>query len=572
MKGRHSSILWPMFASFVLAAMLSSNVLAVQDVLLQTMDGKIVTGIVDDQTGEGTLGTRVYRRSFLSNYRASDPGFFGLATGNPNLPPGAAGFPANHNVNFDLLPMEIGDNSSNLFYWDGSDSGGNGLDSADVQFVPPPAVDWEVFDANFSLFVADGTSQFVPGGLIQKTSADVDPSDGIDTGAIHKHLVLQLNDNDGNPDTTPPAGVYMIAWQIRSAGFETSDPLVFVHRTSTVADAVRDLAADWAIAHIDALFPPALPGDYNDDQVVNAADYTVWRNSLGAAIALPNENASQNVIDAADYEVWKTHYGEMPISMAGGATGDLAPEPSTTLLSLSAILAALACPRRHRAATERHADENQRRGLGHLDCRTRAEASRRFAEVGLPVVVIAVVDDFRRKIMRQRPVGSEHVPPHGVVRCVDDVVVVVVAEEFSAFVNQQIGFETIVTIRLNLPRARRHAQCSSITVAAWIRIRRLEWNDIQAAGGAHHRIRKDIIGIHRDLERVEVERYEGGSRRRDLSCAHRRITQRHVGNATCRTVNRQYRAIGGKRQSREIDLDPAQSSAATCRKCLREFL
>jgi hypothetical protein len=205
-----------------------------------------------------------------------------------------------------------------------------------VQFVPPPAVDWEVFDASFNLFAADGTSQFVPGGLIQKTSADVDPSDGIDTGAIHKHLVLQLNDNDGNPGTTPPAGVYMIAWQIRSEGFGTSDPFVFVHRTSTVADAVRDLAADWAIAHIGALFPPALPGDYNDDHVVNAADYTVWRNSLGAAIALPNESASQNVVDAADYEVWKTHFGEAAGNGAGAAAVARVPEP----MSLASLFAA----------------------------------------------------------------------------------------------------------------------------------------------------------------------------------------------------------------------------------------
>jgi hypothetical protein len=324
------------FALLMLAAVLSSDAMALQDVLLQTVDGKIATGIVDDQTSVGTLGTRVYRRNFLSNYRASDPGFFGLATGNPNLPPGAAGFPANHNVNFDLLPMEIGDILSNLYFWDGSDLGGDGLDLADVQFVPPPTVDWEVYDADFNLFAADGTSQFVPGGLIQKTSADVDPFDGIDTGAIHKHLVLQLNNSDDNSGTTPPAGVYMIALQIRSEGFETSDPIVFVHRTSTVPDAVRDLAADWAIAHVDSLFRPALPGDYNDDQVVNAADYTVWRNSLGAAIALPNEFASYRVVDTADYEVWKAHFGEAADSGAGATAVARVPEP----MSLASLFAA----------------------------------------------------------------------------------------------------------------------------------------------------------------------------------------------------------------------------------------
>src|SRR5688572_16273569 len=69
---------------------------AVDDVLLQTMSGKIVTGIVDDQTSTGTIGAKIFRQQFLSNFRAANPGFFALATGNPNLPPGVAGFPSNH--------------------------------------------------------------------------------------------------------------------------------------------------------------------------------------------------------------------------------------------------------------------------------------------------------------------------------------------------------------------------------------------------------------------------------------------------------------------------------------------
>lgn len=325
----------------MLAAALSSNAMAVQDVLLQTMDGKIVTGIVDDLSGVGTLGTRVYPRNFLSNYRASDPGFFGLATGNPQIPPGAAGFPANHNVSFDLLPMKIAGVSANMFYWDGSDLGGDGLDQSDVRFVPSPTADWEVFDANFNLFAADGTDQLVPGGLIQKTSADIDPSDGVDTGSIHKHLVLQLDDNDDDSGTTPQAGVYMIAWQVRSVGFETSDPFLFVHRTWNVADvsdAARDLAVDWAIANFDSLFPPVLAGDYNEDHVVDAADYTVWRNSFGMAIALPNEDASPNTVDEADYNVWKSRYGETTGSGTGAAATASVPEPTTLPILCAAVL------------------------------------------------------------------------------------------------------------------------------------------------------------------------------------------------------------------------------------------
>ncbi|MCI0491806.1 MAG: hypothetical protein L0Z07_02590 [Planctomycetes bacterium] len=330
-------------STLMIATVLATSVTAQHsDVLLQVASGKIATGLADYENNVWTLGTQVYRRQFLSNFRSSDPGFASLAYGNANMPLGAEGFPSNHNVSFDLLPMMIEQVKSNLFYWNGSDSGGNGLDLSDVQFVPPTGVKWEVFDANFNPFAATGTDQFVPGGLIQKTSADIDPNDGVDSGAIHKHLVLQLSDNDGNPATSPAAGVYMIAWQARSVGFETSDPFVFVHRTSTILDTVRDLAADWAAENIDMLFtPPILAGDYNQNEIVDAADYTVWRDNLGGTIP-HNETASMGIADVADYDAWRAHFGATFLTGAATIIGDIhpmsVPEPSSLLFAMLACL------------------------------------------------------------------------------------------------------------------------------------------------------------------------------------------------------------------------------------------
>ncbi len=58
-------------------------------------------------------------------------------------------------------------------------------------------------------------------------------------------------------------------------------------RTSTAPNSVRDLAADWAIAHLDSLFNP--PGDYNHNGTTDAADYVVWRKTLGqtGVVSLP---------------------------------------------------------------------------------------------------------------------------------------------------------------------------------------------------------------------------------------------------------------------------------------------
>lgn len=51
-------------------------------------------------------------------------------------------------------------------------------------------------------------------------------------------------------------------------------------------------------------------GDYNDDGSVNAADYPVWRDTLGTDYNLPNrDEANEGNVSAADYESWVGNYG-----------------------------------------------------------------------------------------------------------------------------------------------------------------------------------------------------------------------------------------------------------------------
>jgi T5SS/PEP-CTERM-associated repeat protein len=87
--------------------------------------------------------------------------------------------------------------------------------------------------------------------------------------------------------------------------------------------------------------PDGIPGDYNDDGIVNAADYTVWRDHLGSATALPNDNTPG--VAADDYTRWKTNFGNT--AGAGGFAGqssNAVPEPS--ILQFAVLgLAALVC-------------------------------------------------------------------------------------------------------------------------------------------------------------------------------------------------------------------------------------
>lgn len=71
-----------------------------------------------------------------------------------------------------------------------------------------------------------------------------------------------------------------------------------------------------------------LAGDYNDDGVVNAADYTSWRDALGQSITLPNETVTPGMVTVEDYNEWKANFG------AGSGAGGAVPEPTTIGLAL----------------------------------------------------------------------------------------------------------------------------------------------------------------------------------------------------------------------------------------------
>src|SRR5262249_5803392 len=59
--------------------------------------------------------------------------------------------------------------------------------------------------------------------------------------------------------------------------------------------------------------------DYNRDGVVDAADYTVWRDSLGQMGSSLNADGDGNgMVDANDFDVWKMHFGETALFPGAG--------------------------------------------------------------------------------------------------------------------------------------------------------------------------------------------------------------------------------------------------------------
>ena len=85
--------------------------------------------------------------------------------------------------------------------------------------------------------------------------------------------------------------------------------------------------------------PDLMPGDFNVDGAVDAADYTVWRDNLGAAVGtLPND-IDGGVIGQPQYVTWKGNFGN---TFSAGSSIELAalPEPTSALLLALVVTAA----------------------------------------------------------------------------------------------------------------------------------------------------------------------------------------------------------------------------------------
>lgn len=97
-------------------------------------------------------------------------------------------------------------------------------------------------------------------------------------------------------------------------------------RTLYITAGGNNAASLYGIAlHVPA---PAL-GDYDGDGTVTAADYTVWRDTLGATENLAADGDGNRVIDESDFGFWQTKFAD---TLAGVAVGHSVPEPGVTIL------------------------------------------------------------------------------------------------------------------------------------------------------------------------------------------------------------------------------------------------
>jgi hypothetical protein len=139
-----------------------------------------------------------------------------------------------------------------------------------------------------------------------------------DTGANLRYLI---------DESTQSAGTWSV-WRTTVAAGD--DITLGANATS---------GSNFGMYAIAAVAVPNLPGDFNDDGVVDAADYTVWRDNRGAPtdIALNGNGDGVPGVSLSDYEVWRSNFGATSGSLQASAS---VPEPAAVwLLGVCLLLA-----------------------------------------------------------------------------------------------------------------------------------------------------------------------------------------------------------------------------------------
>ena len=136
-------------------------------------------------------------------------------------------------------------------------------------------------------------------------------------------------------DTKVPAGQQMEAFALRQSndydGQQIIDNLVVA---TTFAEALAGTGTGM------------VPGDYNGNGLIDAADYTVWRDHLGntGAPGIPGDGddgtltgTPDGTVDANDYAYWVSRFGATSGAGSLSPSASAVPEPAGVLMSLVGI-------------------------------------------------------------------------------------------------------------------------------------------------------------------------------------------------------------------------------------------
>jgi hypothetical protein len=185
-------------------------------------------------------------------------------------------------------------------------------------------------------------NRLLPFGTPTTFSMGYDPNEG-NFGTLRVSFGLNFF------GVVPPDIVWTLTSEQRSSlEAEAYTRAGFFKPTTDVGDSGLELRFD-DLTYTGLGASAGLPGDFNGNHVVDAADYIVWRNNLGAGdeSSLNGNGNGLGGVDELDYSYWRAHFGDTNLG-AGGIASSSVPEPTTWLLVALAGAAVCAQGRRTR--------------------------------------------------------------------------------------------------------------------------------------------------------------------------------------------------------------------------------
>ncbi len=192
-----------------------------------------------------------------------------------------------------------------------------------------------VFDTDFTTAATFRSEWSVPSSSlvigVSWGSLSNSPGPGNEVIQLLSNLGVQMdvvNYDDASPWPGPADGPSIY---LKNLNADNSNGANWARSTVGVDGAVSPSGPTFATADVGSPGRFFLPSDYNNNGVVDAADYVLWRNTLGSTTDLradasgPTVGVSNGVVDQADYDYWRAHFGAVvPTygSGSGSAIGD----------------------------------------------------------------------------------------------------------------------------------------------------------------------------------------------------------------------------------------------------------
>jgi hypothetical protein len=238
--------------------------------------------------------------------------------------------------------------------------GGNGFQFLYVPYSAPGLIGGHVNGANGSLINSAGNQSFA---LTRRSAGEyalsINGPGPSKLGENDGMLVLSVAGSiPGNPtfadrtflsyDFDSASGDFIIQSREVSANAQSMPP-----SQNQFGDVLSLRDSNFYFAWISFTNPlepksTGIPGDYNGNGTVDAADYVVWRDNLDGTATLPNDS-TPGMVTQEDYTVWRMNFGLGGSAGAGSAgLSHVVPEASTILLALMGIgiMTARMLPRR----------------------------------------------------------------------------------------------------------------------------------------------------------------------------------------------------------------------------------